>query len=208
MTSTPQVQPPSVRSIYCRMRFGDQDLSTGTGFLAKTSNGHVFLTNRHNVTGRRNDTGEPLSKTGGVPDNLLIFHHMAEGLGSWQGRPEPLYSPDGAPLWKEHPVYGSRADFVALPLTNTSGVAFYPYELSEQPAIAICARRRSQCRRIPIRYGHRWAATDLGYWLHRERTASSTQRKRLAHLLCRLPEPPRPIRLGGDRPPLKRNGRA
>lgn len=132
-----QVQLPSVRSLYCILRFGDQNLSTCTGFLATTATGHVLLTNRHNLTGRRNDTGEPLSKTGGVPDNILIFHHMSEGTGSWEGRPEPLYDSDGTPLWKEHPVYGSRADFVALPLTNVSGVSFYPYELSGQPAIAI-----------------------------------------------------------------------
>ena len=137
MPAIPQIQPPSVKSLFCQMRFGEQALSTGTGFVAKTKTGHVLLTNRHNVTGRHNETGTPLSKTGGVPDNILVYHHLSSRLGAWQGRPEPLYAADGSPLWREHAVFGSRADFVALPLTNISGVDLYPYELTEEPLIAV-----------------------------------------------------------------------
>lgn len=137
IAEVPKVQPPSVRSLFCQMRFGEQLLSTGTGFVVKSGNSAYLVTNRHNVTGRRNDTGEPLSRTGGVPDNILIYHHLSSQLGAWQGRPEPLYAPDETPLWREHPVLGSRADIVALPLTNIDGVDLYPYEVSEEPRIAI-----------------------------------------------------------------------
>lgn len=119
------------------MRYGDQPLSTGTGFVVRGGSSTFLLTNRHNVTGRRNDSGELLSKTGGVPDNVLIYHHLSGRLGAWEGRIEALFTEDGSPLWREHPLYGSRADVVALPLTNIKGVDLYSYELTEEPRIAI-----------------------------------------------------------------------
>lgn len=131
------VQLPSCKSLFCQMRFGDQNLSTGTGFVVTTGGRSFLLTNRHNFTGRRNDTGELMSPTGGIPDNVLIYHHLAGRLGSWQGRCEPLYDSAGAPLWKEHPLLGARADVVALRLTDLDGVDLYPYELTDEPRIAV-----------------------------------------------------------------------
>ncbi|MCX5721117.1 MAG: hypothetical protein NT179_03685 [Nitrospirae bacterium] len=41
-------------------------------------------------------------------------------------------------MWIEHPDLGGRADFVALPLTQTDGIQLYPYTLGVgDPAILI-----------------------------------------------------------------------
>lgn len=113
------------------MRFNGQLLSTGTGFLSASAKGHVLITNRHNVTGRRQDNDKPMSSTGGVPNEVVIFHNLKGRLGSWHGKVEPLYSdPDnGRRLWIEHPALGSKADFVALPLTQLDKVELYPYDI-------------------------------------------------------------------------------
>src|SRR5437773_2261438 len=96
-TFSPMIQQitiatPSLRSLLIEMRTGSQLLSTGTGFVVVTPNGPVLLTNRHNVTGRRQDNGTPLSPTGGIPDGIRIVHNRAGKLGEWLVRDEPLYS--------------------------------------------------------------------------------------------------------------------
>jgi len=135
--SVPAVQLPSVKSLFIEMRFGSTVLSTGTGFVVQNGLGSFLLTNRHNVTGRRNDSDELLSKTGGVPDNVVVHHHAAGRLGVWEGRIETLYTMDGAPRWREHPWHGRRADVVALPLVDIDGADLYPYELTQEPRISV-----------------------------------------------------------------------
>jgi len=65
---------PSIKSLFLEMRFNGQTLASGTGFLVHNER-HVFLvTNRHNVTGRNNETGEVISKTCGTPNEIVISH--------------------------------------------------------------------------------------------------------------------------------------
>ena len=111
------------------MRGNGQHLGTGTAFIAKIETNHVLLTNRHIVTGRHQETDQPLSSTGGLPDELLIFHNRKDKQGEWISRIEPLYD-DDEPRWIEHPALGSKADFVALPLTQLEDVELYPYNPS------------------------------------------------------------------------------
>lgn len=122
----------SMKSIHLTMRFHGTDLSTGTGFLARSSRGTLCLiTNRHNVTGRNQITGAPLSTTGGLPNEVALWvPHLvaapfnpsanaprnADELG-WDQVVFPLVSND-RPLWLEHPTLGDRADFIALPLNG------------------------------------------------------------------------------------------
>ncbi len=110
------------------MQFNGQLLSSGTAFVVNSPSGPVLITNRHNVTGRDQNTGKPLSQTGGVPNELVIFHNRASSLGQWTTRVESLYL-DENPRWKEHPTLGSRADFVALPLKNLADVQCYPHDV-------------------------------------------------------------------------------
>lgn len=113
------------------MRFNGQPLSTGTGFISISAKSPVLITNRHNVTGRHQDDNKPMSSTAGIPNEVAIFHNTKGQLGAWQRKIEPLYQGDGIPLWVEHPLLGSKADFVALPLTQLVGVELYPYDLED-----------------------------------------------------------------------------
>lgn len=131
------IAEPSVKSLLLRMRFGEQPLSSGTGFICESPRGPLLITNRHNVTGRHQQTGQAISPTGGVPDNLVILHNRENKLGEWVERVEPLYQ-DEKPLWHEHPKMGPDADFVALPLTRTDDIQLYPYDLGNvEPDIAV-----------------------------------------------------------------------
>lgn len=126
--TTIPISDPSVKSLLIEQRFGDQSLGTGTAFVVNSQKGCLLITNRHIVTGRHQETNNPLSSTGGVPDKLVVTHNGAR-LGEWVIKTEPLYSAEGRALWIEHPALGSRADFVALPLTEQDGVQHYPYNL-------------------------------------------------------------------------------
>jgi hypothetical protein len=121
---------PSVQSLLIQMRFSGQPLSTGTAFVVNGQHGPLLITNRHNVTGRRQDDDQPLSKTGGIPNEIQILHNVSGKLGYWFGVVEPILDANDSPLWKEHPVHGRNVDFVALPLTNINNVQIYPYDLN------------------------------------------------------------------------------
>lgn len=120
------------------MRLNGNNLASGTGFIANAAKGPVLITNRHNVTGRNNTTGEYLSSTGYAPDEIVIIHNQAGRLGNWIQTNEPLYNNDEQPLWLEHPTLGAAADFVALPLTQINDVELYPYSLGDgDPQISV-----------------------------------------------------------------------
>lgn len=126
---------PSVRSLLIQMSIGTQPLGTGTGFVVQSAKGPVLLTNRHNVTGRRQDDGKPLSPMGGIPDSLTVIHNRKGKLGEWLSRTETLLL-TGRPRWVEHPSLGAKVDFVALPLTLLTDVEVYPYDVfNTGPAI-------------------------------------------------------------------------
>lgn len=125
-----RIAQPSVQSLLIQLQFDGQPLSTGTAFVATASSGQVLITNRHNVTGRDQNTDRPLSSsTGAVPNEVVVIHNRNGRLGQWVSRVEPLF--DGAvPRWREHPTLGSKADFVALPLTQLVDVECYPHDVA------------------------------------------------------------------------------
>jgi hypothetical protein len=126
-----RVNQESAKSLLIRMRYSGQDLSIGTAFIANTQVGPVLVTNRHNVTGRNQLTDELMSKTGAVPNEIVVRHNQKGVVGQWVERVEPLYSGE-TKLWREHPTLGSRADFVALPLTQTEAVDLFPYSTAHK----------------------------------------------------------------------------
>lgn len=128
---------PSVQSLLLQLVFGDQVLGTGTGFVVHSPGGPVLITNRHNVTGRRQDNSQPLSPTGGVPDRINIVHNVKDKAGTWVGRFEQLYD-RAAPRWIEHPTIGANADFVALPLANLADVGLYAYDVDNPGPGILC----------------------------------------------------------------------
>jgi hypothetical protein len=118
---------PSVQSLLIEMQFSGQALATGTAFVVQTVKGPHLLTNRHNVTGRHQESNAPLSPTGGVPNEMIVVHNRKGCPGQWILKKEPLYVGE-APRWREHPTLGGLADFVALPLSDLANVELYPYD--------------------------------------------------------------------------------
>lgn len=126
------VELPSLKAVFIEIRRGSQQLAIATAtLLSNTRESHCALvTNRHNVTGRNQETGECLSKTLGVPDNIMIhFHRPRELVGSWKTVELPLYRDDGSPYWIEHPTLGEQADIVALNLNWGDDVLKLPFYL-------------------------------------------------------------------------------
>ncbi len=82
----------------------------------------MLVTNRHVLTGRNNDTGQPLDgRTGGTPELVEIWH---------QGRPigrQSLYCEQGRAMWVEHPDLGPRVDVVGLAM-NQPAIHIRPYD--------------------------------------------------------------------------------
>jgi hypothetical protein len=91
-----------------------------------------LITNSHNLSGRRPDTGQSMSSCGVTPTSVEISYPARSGAESMIRIVEPLVDQDGTPLWLEHPEYGSRVDVVALPLTNVHNVQTYPYEIDPE----------------------------------------------------------------------------
>jgi hypothetical protein len=126
------VEVPSLKSLFIEMRFGETLLSTGTAILAANDQkSHcALITNRHNVTGRNQETGACLSKLAATPDNMTIyFHKESPEIGEWLPIKLPLYRPDSTPLWIEHPRLGATADMVALNLKWGGDIKRFPYYL-------------------------------------------------------------------------------
>ncbi|MGF6995185.1 trypsin-like peptidase domain-containing protein [Paraburkholderia sp. GAS32] len=127
------LEVPSLKSLYIEMRFQETLLSSGTAFLvANDQSSHcALITNRHNVTGRHQETGACLDKKhGAIPDNIRIYFHKPPlDVGEWHCVTLPLYKDDGQPWWIEHPRLGAAADLVALNLKWGSDVHKVPYYL-------------------------------------------------------------------------------
>ncbi len=130
----------SLKSVYLQMQFNGTAIAKGTGFVANSSRGPVLVTARHNVTGRHHDTNQPLSSSGGIPNEVLILYNRKGPVGHWVGRVRhtELLLTGESPRWIEHPRLGSQADFVALPLTQIDDAQLSPYSLGiDDPQIKI-----------------------------------------------------------------------
>lgn len=110
------------------------ELSYASGFIVTGPTGPLLITSRHVVTGRDQDTGTPLSASGGIPDNVLVTHNGSEkdakGSDTLVIASESLYDDSGAPRWFEHPILRDRADIVALPLTRLAGIELMPVTIT------------------------------------------------------------------------------
>jgi hypothetical protein len=129
------IEIPSLKSIFIEMYFDEQLLSTGTAILSAIdkSSRCAVITNRHNVTGRHQETNECLSKTLGVPNNIILHFHCSEpNIGQWKKVKLPLYRDDGTPFWIEHPRLGASADIVALNVKWGSDVLCLPYYIETE----------------------------------------------------------------------------
>lgn len=118
------------------MMYRDIELATGTGFVVISNSGPVLVTNRHNLTGRNNISGDVIHKQGAIPDSILIEHNKKGCPGAWVQKKEYLFQNE-LKLWREHPFLGSKVDVVALPLTDLADVDLFAYDFNSDPKILI-----------------------------------------------------------------------
>ncbi|HWD28288.1 MAG TPA: hypothetical protein VG387_14050 [Rhizomicrobium sp.] len=124
-----ELEIPTFKSLFIEIFRGDLKLGTATGFLAANDRlSHcAFITNRHVVTGRHHDSGQPLHSQGALPDAVVIHFHKNQSIGEWVPIRLPLYKEDGAAWWIEHPRLGAKADIVALNIRWGNDVSRVPY---------------------------------------------------------------------------------
>jgi hypothetical protein len=60
----------SIRPIYIELFYNDTKLALGTASFVKSKKGPIFITNRHNVTGRHQETNQTLNKHCAIPNNI------------------------------------------------------------------------------------------------------------------------------------------
>jgi hypothetical protein len=154
----------SVQALLIYMMFNNQRISSATAFVVQGAKSPLLMTNRHNVTGRHQETGEVLDKKhSAIPNALEVVHNVKGQLGSWQGKIEPLIKADGSPRWIEHPKYGAKADFVALPLTQLQDVELFPLEPAN-PGPDLAVRPTSMVSVIGYPFGLLTGGVPLGIW--------------------------------------------
>ena len=61
-----EINQNSTRVLYIEMYFNNTKLASGTAFFIKSEKGPVFITNRHNVTGRHQETEVTLDENLGA----------------------------------------------------------------------------------------------------------------------------------------------
>lgn len=126
------IAPPSRQAVFIELAFNQTTLATGTGFFIRGASGADYLvTNRHNVTGRDQVTHECLSRTGGVPNEIVVHFRSTETRGAPTIQLRLPLLEGERNLWVEHPTFGDRADFVALPITVPEKAEFQPFDPSQ-----------------------------------------------------------------------------
>lgn len=132
----PEIQLQSFQSLFLKFYYEDQYLACGTGFMANTPGGPVLVTARHCVTGRDQETNQPISNHGGVPNRVVVCYTVQPTNGDieWAEASYFLHGEDQDDrYWHEHPSYGAAYDFVALPVGLTPNLLINAYDLQPPP---------------------------------------------------------------------------
>ncbi len=125
----PPITPWTFFAVRIAPAYGATKLAIGTSSFISFGEGHFLVTNLHNVTGRRTDTGLPISRTGGVPDRLHAWFLAARqpdpmtveyNLEAWVEKVYPLYDEQRRPRWLVHPRWAD-VDIACVPFAPAGG---------------------------------------------------------------------------------------
>jgi hypothetical protein len=157
------IAQPSVQSLHIQPLRGGTPVASGTAFVVRGRQGKYYLiTNRHNVLGR-NSENKPLGQFSQIPDALRVYHNVHGQLGSWTAIDEALYSSPGQPRWLEHPTFGRRVDVIALELSLSANVAFYPHDQTAASVSNVAIRVTTELSIIGFPFGLTGGG-KLGVW--------------------------------------------
>ncbi len=108
----------STTSLLIEQYFNETKLGVATGFVIEKNDILYLATNWHVVTGKNADTGQTLSKSGGLPNVFVIWHYKkspATNKLEWVAVKVHLYEDGGEEKrWLEHPT-GCKIDVILLP---------------------------------------------------------------------------------------------
>ena len=141
------IESLSASSLYIELFFNEMLLAKATSFMVKRKNKFFLLTNRHNVTGKDQNTGELLDKkNAAIPNKICVYFNLKGLLGGNLCLEFPLIS-NNMPTWYEHPTLKESADVVAFPISeNDNRLEVSPYydldikdenEISLKPGIRL-----------------------------------------------------------------------
>lgn len=126
------INPYSITSHSIKLLFNDLELAIGTCFFHKKNEKLFLITNRHNVTGRHNETNKCLSSTAAIPNRLGI-RLLKKSEIAWEEVTVNLLDAEGNSLWIEHPKLKEKVDVVALPINIPDKYLFLPIEEAAEP---------------------------------------------------------------------------
>lgn len=112
--------------------FDENELAIGTCFFYKKNEQLYLITNRHNVTGRHNDTNNYLSSSLAIPNKLKVNLLKKESI-EWGSFIVHILNQDDNPLWIEHPIYKDKIDVVAIPVEIPDEYEFVLIEDAAEP---------------------------------------------------------------------------
>ncbi|WP_382307255.1 serine protease [Herbiconiux sp. UC225_62] len=163
----------SVLALYTELLWDEKVLATGTSFYVERGGLHFIVTNRHNVTGRNNDTDDLLGRT--EPNQIRISGMTAQGkITTFALR---LYHQNGQPAWREHPTLGPRADIVAIrfdhlgekfmpiPIPNNEIDGIPPGSNADTNLGTLALAPGSELMAIGYPFGRTGGAQALGIWI-------------------------------------------
>lgn len=126
------IDPYSVTACSVKLMFDENELALGTCFFHKKNDQVYLITNRHNVTGRNNETNKCLSPKLAEP-NKLKLNLLKKDRIDWGSFIVDIRDQEGNPLWIEHPTYKNKIDVVAIPVEIPDEYKFVLIEDAEDP---------------------------------------------------------------------------
>lgn len=125
-----EINQNSTRVVYIEMYFDKIKLASGTAFFVNSEKGPILITNRHNITGRHQETGAPLDKNLSIPNNIR-FKIIGSHEPVWYAL--NLYTDNEmeSPVWVEHPKFGPSVDVVAILISEISNIIHLFVETKE-----------------------------------------------------------------------------
>lgn len=136
--NTIEVMPPSWMSLYTEMMFDNTRLSTCTSFIVQWGEKFYLITNRHNLTGRDNNTDECLHPDAAIPNKIVVDFNKKGFLGQTIRGEMNLFNENNERMWLEHPEFGGKVDIGAIDISfDANGIEYYPYVLEDDFDIKI-----------------------------------------------------------------------
>lgn len=119
------ISPLSTCSVFMELFYNDTLLGGGTAFYVRKNDDFYLVSNWHNFSGRHPHTKLPLHSTAAVPNRVDVHNHNLATPEAPILRSHAIASAEGAPLWFEHPKWGSRVDVGALPVSHNGELEMF-----------------------------------------------------------------------------------